>query len=672
MKNHKRSPIVSLITVFALIFSLCLGILVTDGAHAQSGNDKPNSATVETKNPAIARYAHNLTKLARRGAFALVEGHESAIKPTIQILSRGKQNPVLIAEDDKESKAVVQVLARRIATGDVPESLRQTRLYSLNLDALLEGVKSPADLDGRIKELLSEISSLDGNSILFVDQLHQFVGQHAAQTVSETLTEAAVDGKVRLIGATSSGAYEEYIASNEILDSLFKQVNLGDDLSSSEKSDQEDSKTDAQTNSGDFQGEKISADLRQAMESAGSGKDRVSVILQVDDVKSGRLNDWFKRYGIKINARMTHLGAIQAEVPVKALEELAARNEVHHLSADREVRAFGHVSATTGADDVRQQTATSVLGATTSYTLNGSGIGIAILDSGMDTGHKAFRAGDDNARIVFSKDFTGENRIDDPYGHGTHVAATAAGNGRIANGKFIGIAPNANIINLRVLNNVGAGSVAGLLSALDWVMINRTTYNIRVVNMSLGMPAVDSYQNDPVCRAVRRLVDAGVVVVAASGNNGKNSAGQKLYGKVHSPGIEPSAITMGASNTFGTNGRADDVMATYSSRGPTRGFWSDANGTRHFDNLIKPDLVAPGNKIISAESDNNLLVTQHPELDAGVSENDNRRQMYMNGTSMATPVAAGAAALLLQVNPKLTPNMVKMILMYTEIGRAHV
>src|SRR5207244_12601421 len=121
--------------------------------------------------------------------------------------------------------------------------------------------------------------------------------------------------------------------------------------------------------------------------------------------------------------------------------------------------------------------------------------------------------------------------------------------------------------------------------------------------------------------------------------------------------------------------------------GPTRGAWTDTSGVKHFDNLVKPDLVAPGNKLVFAEADNNLLVTQHPELDAGVSEYANRREMYLNGTSMAAPIAAGAAALLMQANPNLTPNMVKMLLMYTaqqipgfnmfeqgageKIGRAH-
>ena len=183
--------------------------------------------------------------------------------------------------------------------------------------------------------------------------------------------------------------------------------------------------------------------------------------------------------------------------------------------------------------------------------------------------------------------------------------------------------------------------------------------------MSLGMPAIDSYRNDPVCRAVRRLVDAGVVVFAAAGNNGKDSNGNKLYGHIHSPGNEPSAITVGATNTFGTDDRSDDGVATFSSRGPTRSFTTDENGVRHYDNLIKPDLVAPGNKLIDAEADGNYLVTQTPSLDAGVSGADDRKMMYLSGTSMATPVAAGTAALMLQANPSLTPNLVKALLMYT-------
>jgi serine protease AprX len=121
-------------------------------------------------------------------------------------------------------------------------------------------------------------------------------------------------------------------------------------------------------------------------------------------------------------------------------------------------------------------------------------------------------------------------------------------------GQYAGIAPKAEIINLRVLNSQGTGSVSTLIEALNWILEpvdprnplgekNNKKYNIRVVNLSLGTLAIDSYKNDPLCRATRRLVDAGIVVVAAAGNNGKDRSGRKLYGHIHSPANDPSVIT---------------------------------------------------------------------------------------------------------------------------------
>jgi len=407
--------------------------------------------------------------------------------------------------------------------------------------------------------------------------------------------------------------------------------------------------------------EKMSPDLRDLLRTSPE-RAQAKVIVQLKDTGDrlpSLLGGVSLRQFQKLNLRALLL-------PVSALETLAARDDVRYVSLDRQVAPAGHVTTTTGTESVRVQTSAELLGLVrTTTTLDGTGIGIAVLDSGIDPNHVSFRDALGFSRIAASRDFTGEGRTDDAYGHGTHVASTAAGNGQVGEGAYTGIAPNANLVNLRVLGSDGTGTTSGLLAALDWVLAYRTLYNIRVVNLSLGMTAVDSYANDPVCQAVRRLTDAGVVVAAAAGNDGKSSSGQKIYGRIHSPGNEPSALTVGASNTFGTDARSDDTVTTFSSRGPTRSYRLDAAGVKHYDNLVKPDVVAPGNKLVYAEAPNNRIVTAHPELDAGVSGYATRKMMYMSGSSMATPVAAGAAALLLQANPRLTPNLVKMLIMYT-------
>ncbi|HEX8652666.1 MAG TPA: S8 family serine peptidase, partial [Pyrinomonadaceae bacterium] len=327
---------------------------------------------------------------------------------------------------------------------------------------------------------------------------------------------------------------------------------------------------------------KISPELRKQLRQA-QADTRVTAIIQSKVAwSSTTLDALLQSEGARITHQFKNLNARTVSLPVRAVEALAARSEVRYISPDRETQSFGHLSNTTGAEAIRIQTTTLLLGITTTTVLDGSGIAIAVLDSGIDTDHKSFQNALGLSRVIVNRDFTGEGRTDDPYGHGTHVASTIAGNGQISNGAYVGIAPNANVLNLRVLNSQGTGTVSSLLSALDWVITNRAIHNIRVVNMSLGTLAVDSYVDDPLCQAVRRLVDAGIVVVAAAGNNGKDGSGHKVYGQIHSPGNEPSAITVGASNTFGTDERQDDGITTYSSRGPTRSFSTDGAGVRHY------------------------------------------------------------------------------------------
>jgi serine protease AprX len=170
-------------------------------------------------------------------------------------------------------------------------------------------------------------------------------------------------------------------------------------------------------------------------------------------------------------------------VPVRAINSLATDAPI--LSLDRPVRSSGHIENTTGETAMWSQAGNS--------GFDGSGVGIAIIDSGISK-----VANLDN--IVLNQDFTGEGITNDPYGHGTFVASMAAAN----KGSYGGTAPAAKLINFRVLNSNGTGNLSGVLAALNAVAANRIKYNIRVVNMSLGMDAVDSYQNDPLCRAAMR------------------------------------------------------------------------------------------------------------------------------------------------------------------------
>src|SRR5207237_1153231 len=148
-------------------------------------------------------------------------------------------------------------------------------------------------------------------------------------------------------------------------------------------------------------------------------------------------------------------------LPFNKVAELSSFSEVFHVSTNDAISPVGHVTATTGTDAARAA-------ASGTGTADGTGIGIAIVDSGIDTNHVQFSPAGGPSRVAASVDFTGENRTDDPYGHGTFVAAAAAGNDR-AGASYLGIAPGARLLSVRVLNSYGQGSVESVLAGLDWV-----------------------------------------------------------------------------------------------------------------------------------------------------------------------------------------------------------
>src|SRR5438445_2765886 len=243
------------------------------------------------------------------------------------------------------------------------------------------------------------------------------------------------------------------------------------------------------------------------------------------------------------------------------------------------------------------------------WGLDGTGIGVAVIDSGVTAVGDLYWWIPSNqtygSRVVYSQNFVpGTTDTSDQYGHGTHVAGIIAGAGWFSTGSnfthtFKGIAPNANIINLRVLDQNGAGTDSSAIAAIQTAISLKSTYNIRVINLSFGRQVFESYTLDPLCQAVEAAWNAGIVVVAAAGNQGRSdSAGTEGYGTIAAPGNDPYVITVGAMKTANTPTRVDDTIASYSSKGPTA-----------FDHVAKPDIVAPGNEVVSTLAPNAHLLS---------------------------------------------------------------
>ncbi|WP_020136587.1 S8 family peptidase [Streptomyces sp. 351MFTsu5.1] len=281
-------------------------------------------------------------------------------------------------------------------------------------------------------------------------------------------------------------------------------------------------------------------------------------------------------------------------------------------------RADGKVDGGTGGADEEPGGGVAQIGAPAAWAAgyDGKGVKVAVLDTGIDTTHP-----DLAAAVKASKNFTATGSTDDMAGHGTHVAATLAGSGERSGGRYKGVAPGAGILNAKVLDDSGEGSDSSVIAGLEWA----AGQGAKVANLSLGQE--DTPGEDPVEAAVNALSKStGMLTVAAAGNEGPDA------GTVGSPGAAESALTVGAVD-------GEDRMADFSSTGPTA------------DSALKPDLTAPGVDIVSARAAHGHM--GDPAADGYVS---------MSGTSMATPHAAGAAAILAQRHPDWTGARIKQAL----------
>jgi serine protease AprX len=378
---------------------------------------------------------------------------------------------------------------------------------------------------------------------------------------------------------------------------------------------------------------------------ANPGKTFAVIVQSVPDSRkagrSDRAGAAVKRSGGTPKHALPIVGAASATLTGRALINLAKDKDVAYISRDATLKATADVS-----DGVRLAQTPGIVevgapSAWSTYGVTGHGVGIAVVDSGVAP-HP-----DLAGRIVAAIDFTSAAPtvsavpLGDLGGHGTHVAGLAAGNGTASGGEYTGVAPQANIIDVRVIDANGSSNISTVLRGLQWVLANRATYNIRVVNLSLGAPAGQSYTVDPLATAAEILTFAGIAVVVAAGNSGPDA------GTVSSPGYDPYVITVGAVDDNGTDLVTDDSIASFSSRGPTA------------DGADKPDLVAPGRKMVSLRSAGSALDLLYPERQVTATGGTSADYFRLSGTSMAAPVVAGAIALMLERNPTLSPEQVK-------------
>ncbi len=336
------------------------------------------------------------------------------------------------------------------------------------------------------------------------------------------------------------------------------------------------------------------------------------------------------------------IGGASARIKGTGILQLTRDVNVDYVVKDRQLRAqFDPVldsakAQTPGILEVSAPQVWSQLG------LTGQGVGVAIVDSGV------YPHADLAGRIVASIDFTSASptvsttSTGDPGGHGTHVAGLVAGDGSRSGGAFTGVAPRANIVNVRVIDESGSSSVSTILRGLQWVLANRNVYNIKVVNLSLGATPSGSYKTDFMATPAEVLNFAGITVVVSAGNTGP------FAGTVTTPATDPYVITVGALDDNATSLTSDDLMAVFSSRGRTV-----------FDNLSKPDLVAPGRKMVSLRSPGSALDTLFSDRQVTATGALTPEYYRLSGTSMAAPVVAGVVALMLERNPTLSPAQVK-------------
>jgi serine protease AprX len=359
-----------------------------------------------------------------------------------------------------------------------------------------------------------------------------------------------------------------------------------------------------------------------------------SVIVREQAPASAAAEGLVRSLGGRVSHELPIVGSFSATVPGAAVRALAASDLVRRVWGDGRLHMQ---SVDMSAYDVAPTNSVwkkvvRLPPANAAYT--GAGVGVAVLDTGV------VPVPDLVGGIRQVVDLTPEDNGLDGYGHGTAMAGIIGGRG-LENGADAGVAPRANVISIKVAGFNGATDVSVVIAGLQWAVTHRAQYNIRVLNLSFGTDSRQPYAIDPLDYAVERAWRAGILVVVSAGNRG---SGRRTITK---PGDDPFVVTVGAADLRNTISKSDDVVAPFSSRGPTQ------------DGFAKPDLVAPGVTIVTTRDPGSVVDLGHPDARVGSS------YIKGSGTSEAAAVVSGVAALMYQANPRLTPNVAKGILIRT-------
>jgi serine protease AprX len=422
---------------------------------------------------------------------------------------------------------------------------------------------------------------------------------------------------------------------------------------------------------------KIDRGLQESLRHGGATQ---RVIISVKPGYRAEIRQSLEKHGDRIRSEHPSVDALTADIHSDDVNELANHPWVLAVSIDATVSAGaaagpqgtfngaqGNVSAGvmsgvalfTGPPNTLRQTL-GLPRASSSLTPSGSGVGVAIIDSGIAP------LDDFAGRITGFYDFT-KGGIPvapfDDYGHGTHVAGLIGSSGLLSNNQFQGVAPNVTFVGLKVLDKNGQGRTSDVIRAIEYVTANRVKLRVQIINLSLGHPIFAPAKDDPMVQAVEKATAAGLIVVASAGNFGQNrTSGATGYTGLTSPGNAPSCITVGAAVTGNTVTRDDDTVADYSSRGPS---WYDA--------FAKPDVVAPGHHLVSDAVPSATLFGKLPTLRTAAL--NGRVFFELSGSSMAAAVASGVVADIIDAHNRagyfkakpLTVNAVKAILQFSAI-----